>query len=70
LEIEGQAKLAISLGTPKIDAGYFTTMGVLVPAEGQYDLGYFDGETWRLEPIENPFGPKCYLCLRNDLLPM
>jgi putative transposase len=24
----------------------------------QYDLGYFDGETCRLEPIENPFGPK------------
>jgi putative transposase len=24
----------------------------------QYDLGYFDNETCRLEPIENPFGPK------------
>jgi putative transposase len=24
-----------------------------------YDLGYFDDETCRLEPIENPFGPKC-----------
>jgi putative transposase len=23
-----------------------------------YDLGYFDRETCRLEPIENPFGPK------------
>lgn len=23
-----------------------------------YDLGYFDHETSRLEPIENPFGPK------------
>jgi len=23
-----------------------------------YDLGYFDHETGRLEPIENPFGPK------------
>lgn len=22
-----------------------------------YDLGYFDDETYRLEPIENPFGP-------------
>jgi putative transposase len=22
------------------------------------DLGYFDGETGRLGPIENPFGPK------------
>jgi len=24
----------------------------------QYDLGYFDHETCRLEPIENPFSPK------------
>jgi putative transposase len=24
----------------------------------QYDWGYFDDETCRLEPIENPFGPK------------
>jgi putative transposase len=41
----------------------------------RYDLGYFDDETCRLEPIENPFTPKllpmsqagmkCYLCLRN-----
>jgi hypothetical protein len=23
-----------------------------------YGLGYFDHQTWRLEPIENPFGPK------------
>jgi putative transposase len=23
-----------------------------------YDLAYFDRETCRLEPIENPFGPK------------
>ncbi len=23
-----------------------------------YDFGYFDDETCRLEPIENPFGPK------------
>ena len=23
-----------------------------------YDLGYFDDEAGRLEPIENPFGPK------------
>ena len=22
-----------------------------------YDSGYFDDETWRLEPIDNPFGP-------------
>lgn len=24
----------------------------------QYDLGYFDDETCRLKPIENPCGPK------------
>jgi len=24
----------------------------------QYDLGYFADETCRLEPIDNPFGPK------------
>ena len=24
----------------------------------QYDLGYFDHETCRLEPIENPFSAK------------
>ena len=23
-----------------------------------YDLGYFDDETCRLEPLQNPFGPK------------
>jgi putative transposase len=23
-----------------------------------YDLGYFDDEACRLEPLENPFGPK------------
>ena len=33
-----------------------------------YDLGYFDDETCRLEPIENPFGPKnCYPSARNRL---
>ena len=31
----------------------------------QYDLGYFDDETCRLEPIENPFGPKV-LPLRSE----
>jgi len=24
----------------------------------QYDLGYFDDATCRLEPLQNPFGPK------------
>jgi hypothetical protein len=26
-----------------------------------YDLGYFDDQTCRLEPLENPFGPKLLL---------
>ena len=26
-----------------------------------YDLGYFDDEVGRLEPIENPFGPRLLL---------
>ena len=30
-----------------------------------YDVGYFDDETCRLEPIENPFGPKV-LPLRSE----
>ena len=39
-----------------------------------YDLGYFDDETCRLEPIDNPFGSKvlpmsfgmdCHPCDRN-----
>jgi len=33
----------------------------------QYDLGYFDDEERRLEPIENPFARKCYLCAPNEL---
>jgi len=41
----------------------------------QYDLGCFDNETCRLEPIDNPFGPKvftyvlgmnCQPCDRNE----
>jgi putative transposase len=31
----------------------------------QYGLGYFDDETCRLEPIDNPFDPKCHPCDRN-----
>ena len=36
----------------------------------QYDLGYFDDETCRLEPIDNPFGPKVLPMSRNELLPV
>jgi putative transposase len=31
----------------------------------QFDLGYFDDETCRLEPIEHPFGSKVLL-LRSE----
>jgi len=34
----------------------------------QYDLGYFDHETCRLEPIENPFSPKVLpMCPEQDV---
>jgi hypothetical protein len=48
--------------------GYRTHQGVSVTQVGErmwlvtfmhYDLGYFDDETCRLEPIDNPFGRKC-----------
>ena len=36
-----------------------------------YDFGYFDDETCRLEPIENPFGPKRVTHVSGiDLSPM
>ena len=35
-----------------------------------YDQGYFDDETCRLEPIDDPFGAKCYPCARNKSLPI
>jgi len=35
-----------------------------------YDLGYFDDEVGRLEPIEIRSARECYLCLRNEVLPM
>ncbi len=35
-----------------------------------YDLGFFDHEACRLEPVDNPFERKCYPCLRYKTLPM
>ena len=36
-----------------------TTCGrICFNRQKDYDLGYFDDETCRLEPLENPFGPK------------
>jgi hypothetical protein len=31
---------------------------------------YFDDETCRLEPIEDPLARDCHPCLRNGVLPM
>jgi hypothetical protein len=36
----------------------------------QYDLGYFDDETCRLEPIESSSDRKCYPSARNKLPPI
>jgi hypothetical protein len=35
-----------------------------------YDLGYFDDETARLEPIQNPFAARVLPMCRNDPSPM
>jgi hypothetical protein len=42
----------------------------LAPQLYGYDLGYVDLEEKTFQPLKNPFGPKGYLCLRNNLLPM
>jgi len=36
----------------------------------QYDLGYFDDATCRVEPINYPFGSRVLLWARNKLSPM
>ena len=35
-----------------------------------YNLGYVNLEEGALQPLENSFGQKFHLCLRNELLPM
>ena len=40
------------LGIKEVDDGIWLVSFM------DYDLGYFDEETCRLEPIENPFSPK------------
>jgi hypothetical protein len=44
--------------------------GIWLVSFMEYDLGYIDLEEKTLQPLDNPFGQKCYLCLRNNLLPM
>ena len=48
-----------TLGIKEVDDGIWLVTFM------HYDLGYFDDETCRLEPIENPFGPKV-LPLRSE----
>jgi len=40
------------LGIREVDEGIWLVSFM------HYDLGYFDDETCRLEPLANPFGPK------------
>jgi hypothetical protein len=35
-----------------------------------FDLGFFDQDENRVEPAQNPFLLKVYLCVRYKLLPM
>ena len=44
--------------------------GIWLVSFMDYDLGYIDLEEKTLQPLENPSGQKCNLCLRNVLLPM
>jgi hypothetical protein len=39
-------------------------------ASWNYDLGYFDDETCRLEPIDDPFGPRLLPMSPEYLLPV
>ena len=44
--------------------------GIWLVSFMQYDLGYIDLEEKICSPSTTPSGQKCYLCLRNVLLPM
>jgi hypothetical protein len=44
--------------------------GIWTVSFTQYDLRHIDLEQKSLQPIDNPFGSGCYLCLRNKLFPM
>jgi putative transposase len=32
--------------------------GIWLVSFMDYDVGYFDQDSWRLEPLVNPFGPR------------
>ena len=44
--------------------------GIWLVSFMDYDLGYIDLEEKLCSPSTTPSGQKCYLCLRNVLLPM
>jgi len=44
--------------------------GIWLVSFMDYHLGDIDWEEKTLQPLPNPFGPKSYLCLRNNLLSM
>src|SRR6201988_5136313 len=44
--------------------------GIWIVSFMHYDLGYIDLEQKTLQPLDNPFGASCYLCLRYGLSPM
>ncbi len=44
--------------------------GIWLVSFMDYDLGYIDLEEKTLQPLTTLSGQKCYLCLRNNLLPM
>ncbi len=44
--------------------------GIWLVSFMDYDLGDFDMEEKLCSPSTIPSGPKCHLCLRNQLLPM
>src|SRR6202158_1690380 len=44
--------------------------GIWLVSFMDYDLGYVDLEEKTLQPLDNPFAPKCYPCSRYVLLPM
>ena len=52
------------LGIKEVDDGIWLVSFM------HYDLGYIDLEQRTLQPLDNPFGKRCYLCLRYNLLPM
>jgi hypothetical protein len=47
------------VGVKEVDDGIWSVSFM------DYNLGYIDLEEQTLQPLENPFEPKCNLCLRN-----